>query len=312
MINIFLSLFIFLLIIFLYQFQSKIFFLPRDDIGKIQSSNSSNKTLLLNILLLFQVIFLYFPITFSLPLIMIFIIGLVDDYINLSVLKRFLSVTVILFFYFTFNKEFLLTEFIINYSFLNLNFYQSLFLSIFLILGFIHVMNMSDGRNGLVVSYLILIISYLAFKNDFYLDSLYLLIFINLILIFLLNFFNISYFGNNGILVISVFFGVILFQLYDEKVLYIREIFILLFIPFYDGIYVTYKRFIKKKSPFLPDKTHLHHLPSKSNWYLSLLIIVSLKILLLYVINRFEISFIYLFFITLISYSLLRFLIRKL
>jgi len=312
MINILPSIFIFLLIIFLNKFQSKIIFLPKDDISKVQSTNDSNKTLLLNILLLFQVILSYFSISFSLSLVMVFIIGLIDDYINLSVFKRFLSVTIILFIFFIFNQEYLLTEFIINYSFLKLNFYQSLSLSIILILGFIHVMNMSDGRNGLIVSYLILIISYLAFKNDFYLDSLYLLILINYIMIFLLNFFNISYFGNNGILVVSVFFGAILFQLYDEKVLYIREIFILLFIPFYDGLYVTCKRFIKKKSPFLPDKSHLHHLPSKSNWYLSLLIIISLKILLLYVLNRFEISFIYLFFITLISYSLLRFLIRKL
>lgn len=312
MINIFLSILIFLIIIFLYQFQSQIFFLPRDDIRKIQSSNSSNKTLLLNVLLLFQVILFYFSITFSLSLVMVFIIGLIDDYINLSVFKRFFSVTIILFIYFIFNQEYLLTEFIINYSFIKLNFYQSLILSIFLILGFIHVMNMSDGRNCLVVSYLILIISYLAFKNDFYLNSLYLLILINLILIFLLNFFNISYFGNNGILVVSVFFGTILFQFYDEKVLYIREIYILLFIPFYDGIYVTCQRLIKKKSPFLSDKSHLHHLPSKSNWYLSLIIILSIKISLLYLLNRFDINFSYLFFTTLISYSLLRFLFKKL
>lgn len=312
MINIFSSILIFLLIIFLHKFQAKIFFLPRDDISKIQSSNSSNKTLLLNILLLFQVIFLYFPITFSFPLIMIFFIGLVDDFINLSVLKRFFFVTIILFFYFTLNKEFLLTEFIINYSFLNLNFYQSLFLSIFLILGFIHVINMSDGRNGLVVSYLILIISYFAFKNDFYLDSLYLLILFNLILTLFLNVFNFSYYGNNGILVVSVFFGTILFHLYDEKILYIREIFILLFIPFYDGLYVTFKRLLKKKNPFIPDRSHLHHLSSKSNWYLSLIIIMSVKISLLFIINSFEINFIYLFFITFISYSLLRFYIKKL
>ena len=60
-------------------------------------------------------------------------------------------------------------------------------------------MNMSDGRNGLVVSYLIIIVGYLILKSNFVIDNLYFVLLFGLLLALVLNILNISYFGNNGI-----------------------------------------------------------------------------------------------------------------
>ena len=312
MIELLFTFLIFIIIIFASKFQKKLIFLPKDNPNKVQSVNISSNTILLNVFLLSPFMISYFKLSLILPLVIIFIIGLLDDFINLSVSKRFFLVSITLIFCFSFNNEYLLSEFIFNYKFLVLNFYQSFFISIFLILGFIHVMNMSDGRNGLVVSYLIIIVGYLILKSNFVIDNLYFVLLFGLLLALVLNILNISYFGNNGIFLVSVLFGILLFYFYIHKILYIREIFLLLFIPFYDGLYVTFNRVINKKNPFVPDKSHLHHLPKISNWYLSLIIIITVKILLLTLSFFTNVNFIFLIIISLISYTLLRFYLKRL
>lgn len=310
MIDSFVYIFIFLFLIFLHKFQYKLPYLPKDNPNKIQSTNEIKNTLLLNLLIFLPILFRYFEIIFIVPLLVVFVIGLLDDFYNLSVIKRFFLVGIVVTFLFIINDGFYLSKFIIYNIYINLNFYLGLILSLFLILGFIHVMNMSDGRNGLVVSYFLLITIYLSLKNEF--NFFHIEIIISLVLILYLNIKNISYLGNNGLLVLSIFFGTLMFKYYNEDMIYIREVFILFFIPFYDGIYVTIKRLTLRKKLFEPDKSHLHHLVPNSKWNYSLLLILTIKILPLVFLYLFPfLNFIYFFMYSLLGYIFLRLLFNK-
>lgn len=306
MINYTIIILLFLLILLIHRFNHFFIFLPKDNTNKIQSLNQSHNTFLLNIIIIFPFLFKYFEMSFLMPIFFILIIGLLDDIYNLSVTVRFVSVSFILIIFLYLNQDYNLSRLIINDYEIEIGFYLGISISLFLLMGFIHVMNMSDGRNGLVISYLLLVPLYIIYKKDFGLFHIDLILI--LILMIFLNFKNISYLGNNGLLVISVVFGSLLFKYYNEGIVYIREVFIFFFIPFFDGIYVTINRVLNKKNLFEPDKNHLHHFPKKNEWYRCLFYIMMFKIILLLLVYHFaNFNFIFLFILSILGYTLLRF-----
>ena len=305
MINYIIIILLFLFILLIHRFNLFFIYLPKDNTNKIQSVNQSHNTLLLNIILIFPFLFNYFEMSFFIPVFFILVVGLLDDIYNLSVMVRFVSVSFILIIFLYFNQDYYLSRLIINNYDIEIGLYSGISISLFLLMGFIHVMNMSDGRNGLVISYLLLVPFYIIYKEGF--DLYHIDLILILILMIFLNFKNISYLGNNGLLVISVVFGSLLFKYYNEGIIYIREVFILFFIPFFDGIYVTIKRILNKKNLFDPDKNHLHHLPKKNEWYKCLFYIVMFKIVLLLLIYHFtDLNFIFLFILSILGYISLR------
>ena len=201
-------------------------------------------------------------ITILLP---IFIIGLLDDIYNLSPAKKiiFLSTLILLFLYF--NKDFLLKELYFDdfkKTYL-LNDTLSLFITTFCLLLLINAFNMSDGINGLAHSisilWLIILIVFFGLNITFYFITL--IIFLS----FVLNYQGKYFLGNSGSLFISSFIGLLTIYLYNfnlgtKNLFSVEKIILIFLIPGLDMLRLFILRLSNKKSPFLGDLDHFHHL----------------------------------------------------
>lgn len=298
--NIFLSFIIFFIILLVPN--SKIFSFFNYD--KINKEHSINKKIvpLVSSLPLFPTIFFYYEYNFFLIFISLFLylIGYLDDRIHLKIKYRFFSSAIIILFLLIKFDEYRI-EYLYFFDY-HISFISStsIIISLFMILGFFHVINMSDGRNCLVILYFINIFIFLLLKNDDNNFNYFFITLISLFLIFILNYFNKSFFGNSGILFVSIFIAIILINEFNQGTLSIENIFIFLYLPFFDALRVTLIRIFKKKSPFLSEKNHLHHLPR--NWNHALIILIVLLIL-----NNLIQLFIDLSFLSIFSYSIISF-----
>ena len=201
-------------------------------------------------------------ITILLP---IFIIGLLDDLYNLSPAKKiiFLSSLILLFLYF--NKDFLLKELYFDdfkKTYL-LNDTLSLFITTFCLLLLINAFNMSDGINGLAHSisilWLIILIVFFGLNITFYFITL--IIFLS----FVLNYQGKYFLGNSGSLFISSFIGLLTIYLYNfnlntKNLFSVEKVILIFLIPGLDMLRLFILRLSNKKSPFLGDLDHFHHL----------------------------------------------------
>ena len=166
-------------------------------------------------------------------------------------------------------------------------------ITIFFIVAIINAINFIDGIDGLAISSVSLFIILFEFLSST--DS----VFINFSIIIIsalipLYYFNFKkknkiFLGDSGSLflggVVSIYVLHILSQNYiikDDfdihKVLFVISI---LFFPIIDIIRVVFIRLYNKKSPFIADKNHIHHLVNQKtkNHFFSVLIIVSSSIL---------------------------------
>ena len=201
-------------------------------------------------------------ITILLP---IFIIGLLDDIYNLSPAKKiiFLSTLILLFLYF--NKDFLLKELYFDdfkKTYL-LNDTLSLFITTFCLLLLINAFNMSDGINGLAHSisilWLIILIVFFGLNITFYFITLI------MFLSFVLNYQGKYFLGNSGSLFISSFIGLLTIYLYNfnlntKNLFSVEKVILIFLIPGLDMLRLFILRLSNKKSPFLGDLDHFHHL----------------------------------------------------
>lgn len=300
--NSLLSLFIFFITLLLPN-NKKLSFISYDNVNK---NHSINKGLvpLISSLALIPPIFLYYEYNLTLIFIssFLFFIGYLDDKFNIKIKYRFfLSFIIIIFFQINFYDYRIEYLYFFNY-YINFNYTISILVSLTMILGFFHVINMSDGRNCLVIIYFINIFIFLLLKNDslfFYNNLLLLIVFL---LVFILNYFNKSFFGNSGILFVSFFVAIVLISEFNNESLTIENIFVLLYIPFFDALRVTFVRVYNRKSPFLSERNHLHHLPE--NWNQALIILS-----FLFILNNIIQLYANLNFLYILSYSLFSFLI---
>ncbi len=192
---------------------------------------------------------------------LIFIVGFVDDKKNLKANKKFFLFTIIILIHLFFENKYLIE--IIDIDFLsysvNLNITQSYIFTILCILLFMNASNLYDGINLQFGIYMIVILSYLIFKNP---DLLFFkLLVLPLIFVLYLNNKNKCFFGDSGTLFISY---VLAFLIIDQNKNYINlsisEILLLMIVPGIDMLRLFVKRLISKRSPFDGDTDHLHHL----------------------------------------------------
>jgi UDP-GlcNAc:undecaprenyl-phosphate GlcNAc-1-phosphate transferase len=206
-----------------------------------------------------------FLIKIAIILIPIFIIGLLDDLYNLSPTNKifFLSFLILLFLYF--NNEFLLKELYFDEfkKIYLLNNILSLFITTFCLLLLINAFNMSDGINGLAhsisVLWLIILIALFNLSMTFYFITL--IIFLS----FIFNYQGKYFLGNSGSLFISSFIGILTIYLYNfnlntKNLLSVEKIVLIFLIPGLDMLRLFILRLSNKKSPFLGDLDHFHHL----------------------------------------------------
>ena len=145
------------------------------------------------------------------------------------------------------------------------NFIFKLFFTTFCILILINGTNFLDGVNTLVIGYYLLIfffISKIHYDLISYIDLnfLYLLIF-TLLILFVLNCFNLLLLGDNGSYLISIFAGIYLIDLANKNIL-LSPYFImnLLWYPAYETLFSIIRKIMIKKSALSPDNFHLHQL----------------------------------------------------
>ena len=168
-------------------------------------------------------------------------------------------------------------------------------LTIFIIVAVINSINFIDGIDGLASTIVILFISGFEFF------SISLTSYINLSTILIASLTPLYYFnfrkknkvflGDSGSLFLGAIISIYVIRIltndyiikpeYDlHKILFVISI---LFYPIIDIVRIFFLRLIKGKSPFRPDKNHIHHLILKkiSNHFQTTLIITGISILFL-------------------------------
>lgn len=206
----------------------------------------------------------------------LFIIGLKDDLVVLSPLSKLAAqilATLFLVFPYNINLEalhgFMGIESIPNY--------MAAIISVLLVVTVINAINLIDGIDGLAATVGIVIFS--VFVVLFYLaDQTFLkltcVVMIGSLLAYLR--FNLSkkkkiFMGDTGAMIIGFIIGLMAVRLLALDVNTLSKLpfnhenlpYVLaatLFIPLFDTARVFFIRILKRKSPFLPDRNHIHHL----------------------------------------------------
>ncbi len=223
--------------------------------------------IILTVILLNYFLFIYFGINISdakielLCLSLVFLVGLIDDSINLKPLLRIFLIILISIILITLNEKYIIKE-LIFYNFNDQSIYLkklSFIFTIFCILVFCNAFNFIDGINGLSISagLIWIVIVPLSMQEN-------ILIILSLLIILFFNLKNKIFLGNSGASILSFYISINYIKYYNEnKFLYADQILIFFLIPGLDLIRLFVVRIMKQKSPFNGDLNHLHHLMLK-------------------------------------------------
>ncbi len=212
------------------------------------------------------IIYLNISVIFKFFLLTIFLIGFLSDLnlfksINLRFYLQLISVVLITSFLDLYIQS-IRIEFVDNL--LN-NYLFKVFFTTFCILILINGSNFLDGVNTLVIGYYALVLYFtssidsknIGLIND---DFINLLIF-SLLILLVLNCFNLLILGDNGSYIISIFVGIYLIDLANNNIL-VSPYFVmnLLWYPAYETLFSIIRKVLTKKSALSPDNLHLHQL----------------------------------------------------
>ena len=214
-----------------------------------------------------------------------FILGFYDDKKKLSPKnKLFLSIIITLI-SLLLNKDLVINFF--SFSFFPNKIFlgnYSIFFSIFCVILLINALNFYDGINGQSCIFFLIVFLFLFLKSE--MNFFYLLSIVLIFFVLLLNLSNKLFLGDGGIFLLSAILSASLIYEHniEKNIIYVDEIFFLLFLPGIDLIRLTISRSFNKKNPFLGDRKHIHHLLigkySLLNTNLILLILSIIPILL--------------------------------
>ncbi len=217
---------------------------------------------------------------------LIFFLGITDDKFELNPKKKlFLSLLIYLVFL-KLNDQFLVKE--LSFSWTNHTINLGGFSFLFTLLCFVtylQIANMFDGVNlqCSLYSITLFLIFYSILKNIFFL-----ILVLYLILFSYWNFKNKSFLGDGGNYLISFFVSISLVQMHNNYYLNTDHIIYLVLFPTIDLLRLFFVRVKSKKSPFVPDRNHIHHyLLNKFN-YKSVLSGYILFLLLIYLFIYFR------------------------
>ena len=234
------------------------------------------------------------------------IVGYIDDRSPLSGKFKFFLISIALLIILPLEKSFIVNYLIFaGTDYVILLNQAALFFTVFCIFFFYNSLNFADGLNGICLSLCLFWISYIMIFSG--LNIFYFIIFVSLIFTIIPNLFGKLFIGNTGVNFLSIIFSMIFIDLYNKNFLKFDEIIILTIFPCIDTIRVSIERLINKKSPFEPDKNHLHHLMIKftnqSIVFIPYIIVCALPIILFQIgINSFVVIFLsILFYLILLS-----------
>ncbi len=197
----------------------------------------------------------------------VFCVGYFDDRYKLSAIVKIVLISLIGFIICILSKKLIIQRFYLShldFFFLLENF--SIIFTVLCILCLINALNLADGINGLAVGIIFFWIFYLnqIYKNN--VDNIiFIIIFINLILIFIHNYKGYHFLGDAGSLMFSSFVAFLTIYLHSindgqpNQQTSAESLTIIFLIPILDMLRLFFERLINKKNPYLGDNNHLHH-----------------------------------------------------
>lgn len=192
----------------------------------------------------------------------IFLIGLLDDILNIDYKVRLILFFLILIIFIKFNNRYLIDY--LYFETFNITFVLgniSFLITPLCIMLLINSMNMADGINGIssliFLSFLFILFNY---SNPLNIFLTYIVIALIIFLYFNLN--NKIYLGDSGVYFISIFLSLYVINEYKfgSIGLSCEKIFLIFMIPGIDMFRLFCVRLYNKKNPFKGDLNHLHHL----------------------------------------------------
>ena len=195
---------------------------------------------------------------FSLSIILIFLIGFIDDKIDINPNLKLVCLFLIIFFVQFLDNSILITE--IRFSFTNnliyLGKYSFLFTALCFLL-FINACNMFDGINLQSCLYYLILSLYLITLDS---HNLFLIVMIiSIFIICILNSKGKIFMGDSGVFLCSFVLAYFMVKNYNINIInYSDKIFILMMVPGIDMFRLFMFRILNKKNPFKPDNSHIH------------------------------------------------------
>lgn len=241
----------------------------------------------------------------------IFLIGIIDDRINLKANIKFLFLLITILILLFVDENLIINK--INFSFYDGTFILNnfaIFFTAFCFLVFINAFNMFDGINlqsglySLLIFFCILI---------FYSNSILIkILIISLVCFSYLNFKNKTFLGDSGSLLLSFIIGYLFIKLYNLNYInYADEITLYMLIPGLDLIRLFIVRIKNNKNPLTSDRNHLHHILIDKYSFEKALLIIFLLIVLPLILNYLNLNNLVGIFITIFAYFILLFAISK-
>ena len=210
--------------------------------------------------------------TFCLSVLSFFFIGFLDDKLNLKPLSKIFCLLVILLIFFSVIERSVINELVFyNYQ-INIDLFQlGIPFTILCILVLTNALNMMDGID--LVSFIYFIFIFLIFVLNNYLVNFSLTIIVGLLFFAFLNIKGKTYLGDSGVYLLSFLVSIHIISFYENNRYSVEDILIILSLPVIDFIRLFILRILKRRSPFLPDRNHFHHiLNSKFNKFNTILI----------------------------------------
>jgi UDP-N-acetylmuramyl pentapeptide phosphotransferase/UDP-N-acetylglucosamine-1-phosphate transferase len=196
-----------------------------------------------------------------------FILGLIDDKINLNSGYKILFVVLFSSTLIIYDESFLIHKIFLDIS--NNEFYfgkLKIPVTLFCILLLYIAMNMSDGINCLLITFSILtifILNIMIFNSTISLFDIAILF--SLIILFYLNYKNIIFLGNSGASLLASYFIYKLISTNYFSQIDVFEVISIFIIMGIDMVRLVIIRIFKQKNPFDRDLNHFHHLLLKKN-----------------------------------------------
>lgn len=213
-----------------------------------------------------------FLLTFNL----IYLIGYIDDKIDLKPFNKLFLFTILIYFLVFYNPNFNIKTLRTDLVDTDIDlFFLGPIFSVVCIITYINAMNMFDGMN-LTAFLHFSSIAFIFILNNFIIDFSLLLIF-SLLIYGYLNFKNLTFLGDSGVFILSFIISILLILFYNHQNLNVENILLIIYLPIIDFFRLFFTRIYNGKNPLHGDEKHLHHyLKKKFNYKISILIYFSL------------------------------------
>ena len=248
--------------------------------------------------------FFIFIIFFSL-------IGLYDDKFKISFSIRIILGTLLTLMVILINQN-------LRIEHLQFSFYEheillrnlTIFFSLFSILAFVHATNMFDGINSQLITFYIILNTFLFLNSNF--NVIYLYLYPIIISLFILNFNGRIFLGDGGSYGLGALYSFFLIYEYTayQNIIFADIILILALIPGLELVRLSIYRLFKGRNIFSGDLEHIHHLLFKkfgqfrTNIIVFFMIITPIIFMMMLKTNFHFIVFISLFFYSIFIYFL--------